>query len=101
MLLRINDFYFGCFNEYLNFHRPCAFPTEVIDHKGKIKKKYRYQDYQTPYEKLRSIPEVQKYLKDGITLEMLDEIARRNTDNEMAQKVQLARDQLFDKILAA
>ena len=37
----INDFYFQCFNEYLNFHRPCAFPTEVIDKKGKIKKKYR------------------------------------------------------------
>jgi transposase InsO family protein len=97
----INEFYFGFFYEYLNFHRPCAFPSEVIDHKGKIKKKYYYQDYQTPYEKLRSIPEVQKYLKDGITLEMLDEIARRNTDNEMAEKVQLARDKLFDKILAA
>jgi transposase InsO family protein len=68
----INDFYFGCFNEYLNFHRPCAFPREVMDKKGKIKKKYRYQDYQTPYEKLRSIPDVQKYLKEGITLEMLD-----------------------------
>jgi len=98
---RINDFYFGCFNEYLNFHRPCAFPTEVMDKKGKIKKKYRCQDYQTPYEKLRSIPDVQKYLKEGITLEMLDEIARRNTDNEMAEKVQLARDRLFDKIVAA
>jgi len=92
----------------INFHCdngskyiPCAFPSEVIDSKGKIKKKYRYQDYQTPYEKLKSIPEVQKYLKDGITLEMLDEIARRYTDNEMAEKVQLARDQLFDKILAA
>jgi len=32
---------------------------------------------------------------------MLDEIARRNTDNEMARKVQLARDRLFDKIVAA
>jgi DNA-binding phage protein len=72
-----------------------------MDHKGKIKKKYYYQDYQTPYEKLKSIADVQKYLKEGITLEMLDEIARRNTDNEMARKVQLARDQLFDKILAA
>jgi transposase InsO family protein len=97
----INDFYFQCFNEYLNFHRPCAFPTEVIDKKGKIKKKYRYQDYKTPYEKLRSIFDVQKYLKEGIALAMLDGIARRNTDNEMAQKVQLARDRLFDKILAA
>jgi hypothetical protein len=32
---------------------------------------------------------------------MLDEIARRYTDNEMAEKVQLARDRLFDKIVAA
>ena len=97
----INDFYFGFFQEYLNFHRPCAFPTEVIDSKGKIKKKYRYQDYQTPYEKLKSIPDASKYLKEGITLKMLDEIARRYTDNEMAEKVQLARDRLFDKIVAA
>ena len=98
---QINKFYFGCFQDYLNFHRPCAFPSEIIDSKGKIKKKYRYQDYQTPYEKLRSIPEVQNYLKAGITLEMLDKIAQRYTDNEMAEKVQLERDQLFAKIVAA
>lgn len=98
---RINEFYFGCFNEYLNFHRPCAFPITVKDKKGKIKKKYRYQDYMTPYEKLRSIPDAQIYLKESITLEMLDKIARRYTDNEMAKKVQLERDKLFDKILAA
>lgn len=98
---KINEFYFGCFQDYLNFHRSCAFPSEIIDSKGKIKKKYYYQDYQTPYEKLRSIPEVQKYLKDGSTLEMLDKIAQRYTDNEMAEKVQLERDQLFAKIVAA
>jgi len=69
--------------------------------KGKIKKKYRYQDYKTPYEKLRSIPDAQKYLKESITLKMLDEIARRNTDNEMAEKAQLARDKLFDTIIAS
>ena len=97
----INEFYFDCFNEYLNFHRPCAFPIEVKDKKGKIKKKYRYQDYMTPYEKLRSIPDARIYLKEGITFEMLDKTARRYTDNEMAQKVQLERDKLFDKILAA
>jgi len=98
---RINEFYFDCFQEYLNFHRPCAFPSEVIDSKGKIKKKYRYQDYQTPYEKLKSIPNVRKYLKDGITLEMLDQTANRYTDNEMAEKVQIERDRLFEKIVAA
>jgi hypothetical protein len=32
---------------------------------------------------------------------MLDKIARRYTDNEMAEKVQLARSRLFNKILAA
>jgi len=62
---------------------------------------YHYQDYQTPYEKLRRIPDVQKYLKEGITLELLDKIAKKYADNEMAEKVQLARDQLFDKIIAA
>ena len=98
---RINEFYFGLFHEYLNFHRPCAFPSEVIDSKGKIKKKYRYQDYMTPYEKLRSIPDAQGYLKEGITLEILDKMAKRCTDNEMAQRVQLARERLFDKIVAA
>ena len=98
---RVNEFYFGCFNEYLNFHRPCAFPFTVKDKKGKIKKKYRYQDYMTPYEKLRSIPGARIYLKESISLEMLDKIARRYTDNEMAKKVQLERDKLFDKILAA
>ena len=97
----INDFYFDCFNEYLNFHRPCAFPIAVKDKKGKIKKKYRYQDYMTPYEKLRSIPHARVYLKEGVTFERLDKIARRYTDNEMAKKVQLERDKLFDKILAA
>jgi len=55
----------------------------------------------TPYEKLRSIPDARIYLKEGITFEMLDKTARRYTDNEMAQKVQLERDKLFDKILAA
>ena len=54
---------------------------EVIDRKGKIKKKYRYQDYRTPYEKLRSIPDAQEHLKAGITLEMLDKIAKRFTDS--------------------
>jgi len=55
----------------------------------------------TPYEKLRSIPNAQVYLKESVTLEMLDKIARRYTDNEMAKKVHLEMDKLFDKILAA
>ena len=55
----------------------------------------------TPYEKLRSIPGAWAYLKESINLEMLDKKARRYNDNEMAKKVQLGRNKLFDKILAA
>jgi len=40
-------------------------------------------------------------IDQSITLERLDKIARRYTDNGMAKKVQLERDKLFDKILAA
>ncbi len=49
----------------------------------------------TTFEKLRTIPDARIYLKEGITLEKLAEIARRYTDNEMAEKVQLKRDKLI------
>ena len=29
---------------YLNFHRPCYFPTESIDAKGRIRKRYVVND---------------------------------------------------------
>ena len=47
------------------------------------------------------MPDVQSYLKETITLEILAKKANKYTDNEMAEKVQLAKDKLFDKILAA
>ncbi len=54
---KLNTFYFGSFNRYLNFHRPCAFATNIVGAKGKIKKIYRLNDYKTPYEKLKSLPQ--------------------------------------------
>ena len=95
----VNDFYFDIFNEYLNFHRPCAFSTEITDKKGKIKKVYKQEDYMTPYEKLKSLSNYKSYLEEGITVEMLDKIAKRKSDNEIASEVQDGRYKLFDKIL--
>lgn len=97
----LNKFYFNYFNEYLNFHKPCAFPVEKIDKKGKVRKKYPQECYKTPYEKFKSLPDAGKYLKEGVTFEQLDKIAMRCTDNEMAEKVQDSRDELFDKIRSA
>ena len=96
----LNEFYQGCFNEYLNYHRICAFPHEEEDKKGKVKKKYPLDAYMTPYEKLKSIPSAEKYLKNGVTFEKMDKIAMKHTDNEMAKIVQEERSKLFDKVFA-
>jgi transposase InsO family protein len=96
----LNKFYFGCFNEYLNFHRPCAFATITTDHKGKSCKIYKHTDYMTPYEKLKSISNARQFLKKGITFRMLDKIAFGKTNNEMAKLVQSERTKLFQKIFA-
>lgn len=92
-------FWFGCLNEYVNFHRPCAHARVVVDKKGKMKKVYRLEDYQTPYEKFKSLKDSKQFLKPGMTFKELDELARRYTDNEMAQIVQDARAELFENIM--
>ena len=93
-----NAFYFGSFNRYLNFHRPCAFATNIVDSKGKIKKIYRLKDYKTPYDKLKSLPNKNQYLKKGESFQKLDSFANTYTDNQMAKIVQSQRRSLFEKI---
>jgi transposase InsO family protein len=95
---RLNAFYFGSFNRYLNFHRPCAFATNIVDAKGKIKKIYRLKDYKTPYEKLKSLPQKNRNLKKGESFQKLDSFANAYTDNQMAKIVQTQRRDLFEKI---
>jgi len=82
-------------NPYINFHRPCFFPVLVIDHKGKVKKKYPYEKIQTPYEKLKSLPGAQSYLRPGITLEKLDAVASQMSDNKFAERMVKARSNLL------
>ena len=95
---KLNAFYFGSFNRYLNFHRPCAFATNIVDAKGKIKKIYRLKDYKTPYEKLKSLPTKNQNLKKGESFLKLDRFANMYTDNQMAQIVQSQRKDLFAEI---
>lgn len=97
----INEFYFEIFNEYLNFHKPCGFATEVKNSKGKIKKVYKQENYMTPYEKLKSLSNPKSYLKSGITFDYLDKIAKSKTDNQIAEDLQNKRYKLFQKILPA
>ena len=79
---------------FLNFHRKCAFPTEEIDARGKIKKVYR--EFVTPVEKLLSIPNVEKYLKKSVTIESLEAKRRQYSHLEAAEKMQKERTKLFN-----
>jgi hypothetical protein len=89
----INAFDRAHMDEYLNFHRPCAFATDTVNAKGKIKKKY--ETYLTPFEKLRTIPNVETFLNPGVTIASLEEIAKRESDNSSAEKMQKAKKLLF------
>ena len=89
----INSFYQEHMDEYLNFHRPCGFAREVVDKRGKVKK--IYDVYLTPYEKLVSLPEWQKYLKTNVMAKNLAEISTRQSDNECGEKLQKAKFKLF------
>ena len=95
---RVNAFTTEVLSPYLNFHRPCHFPTEYTDKKGRRRKRYRYQDMMTPYEKLRSLPKAPSHLKPGITLEKLDAMAAECSDNDAAQRLNEARAKLFQLI---
>jgi hypothetical protein len=91
----LNRYHRTYLNPYINFHRPCLFPVEEIDPKGKVKRKYPYDKIDTPYEKLKSIPDVENYLRPGVSLSMLDIDARQLSDNEFAERMVKARSNLF------
>ena len=71
-----------------------------INAKGKEEKVYKYKNMMTPCEKLLSIPNVEDYLKPGVTAESLRAIAQEQTDNQAAKTLQQAKQQLFKKVFA-
>ena len=93
---KINTFYREYLNPYLNHHRFCGFATEYADEKGKIRKKY--ETYMTPVQKLLSLPECEKYLRDGITKTALLLETRKMTHLLAAKKVFIERQKLFREI---
>ena len=91
----VRKFYTAYLNPYLNFHRPCGFATVSLDTRGKRKREYKREDYATPYEKWKSLPEAEKYLKPKMTFARLDEAAMKMSDTECARKMAAAKTQLL------
>jgi hypothetical protein len=75
-----------------------AYHRTVIDSKGKECKKYRYESMMTPYDKFRSLPNAESYLKPGLALLELDKEAMKTNDGEAARLMQQARMKLFKLI---
>ena len=94
----VNEFNRDFFNPYINFHRPCFFPVSIIDPKGKIRKTYPYKMVRTPYERLKSLPQAESYLRPGVTFEKLVTIANQMSDNQFAERMVNARSNLFQQI---
>jgi transposase InsO family protein len=92
----INGFNRVYLNPYLFLHRQCAFADELIDEQGKIRKVY--QTYLTPCEKLITIPNVETYLKPGLTIDVLRARMLEQTHLAAAQNMQEAKQQLFKEI---
>jgi len=94
--LLIQEFNRKYLNPYLFFHRQCAFADEIVDEKGKIRKVYK--TYLTPCEKLLSIPNVEKYLKSGVSKESLRTQMMTQTHLASATEMQVAKEKLFAHI---
>jgi hypothetical protein len=92
----IQTYYLDHFNTYLNYHRICAYATDYTDKRGKVRKKY--ETYQTPYERLKSLPQAEQYLKSGVTFAELDKRAYAMSDNEYAEKLDKAKKLLAKKL---
>jgi len=52
----------------------------------------------TPYDKLKSLPHAEKYLKPEVTFKQLDAIAKKHSDLDAWGEMQKARSALFDTI---
>ncbi|HEY6406040.1 MAG TPA: hypothetical protein VIY29_01090 [Ktedonobacteraceae bacterium] len=94
----VNGFCRDFLNPYVNFHRPCFFAHSVTDSKGRIRKRYRFEDMMTPYEKLKSLPNASAFLKPGMSFEALDGFTAATSDNEAARQMNQARARLFQSI---
>lgn len=91
----LNKYHQYYLNPYINFHRPCFFPVEVIDRKGRVQKKYPYSKINTPFEKLKAFPNIENYLRQGVTLEKMQQYADQMSDNNFAERMVKARSDLF------
>lgn len=83
-------------NPYLNFHRPCAVPTVLVQANGKRRR--IYQRWATPFELLSEVKDCESYLRPGVSLGDLERFAQQQSDTEAALAMQAAKRKLFGSV---
>jgi hypothetical protein len=94
----LQRFFTAHFNPYLNFHRPCGFAVLDQGPRGRIQRRYRADDYRTPFEKLTSLNKWEQYLKPGMSGVRLKQQAGLRSDTEAAQQMQKAKLDLLKRV---
>lgn len=94
----INRWYSAWFVPYLNFHRPCAYRVTTIDVRGKQKHTYPKDGYMIPYEKLKSLPNAEQYLKPAMSFDLLDLQAYAMSDTQWAEAMQTQKTAMWESI---
>jgi transposase InsO family protein len=97
-VLAINRWYSAWFVPYLNFHRPCAYRVTEINAQGKAKHSYPKAGYTMPYEKLKSLPKAEQYLKPGLSFELLDLQAYAMSDTQWAEAMRTQKAAMWESI---
>ncbi len=95
---RVNRFTARALTPWLNFHRPCLFPTVERDAKGRERVRYLDADVMTPCEKLESLPDAERFLVEGTSLAALAAQSVERSDLEAVEAVNQARRELFRDI---
>ncbi len=97
---QFNAFCEDYLNPFLNLHRPCLFGTEVPDPRkpGRLRRVHRREDVQTPLQKLASLPNANRFMRPGITVEALQQQAMAMTDLDAARRVRTAREAMMREV---
>ena len=92
----LNQFYTGFLNPYVNYHRPSAQAEVLIDAKGRKRRLYKL--WRTPLETLLSLDCPQQFLRPGLSVAALKRVAASMSDTEAAQRMQQAKNTMFERI---
>ena len=91
----LSIFFSKYYNDYLNYHHPCAYPTLTKDNKGRIRRKYIQSNYMTPYQKLKEIDPKGITLQKGISFKDMDKKELQYSHNEYIKIVEKEKNKIL------